>query len=57
VTIINISYESLIDVFSMVMNIAGGAARQKQADDYVLAFQQFTPHSSFTIELSRYQLC
>ena len=39
------------------MNINGGEARQKQADDYVLAFQQFTPHSSFTIELSRDQLC
>lgn len=39
------------------MNINGGEARQKQAGDYVLAFQQFTPHSSFTIELSRDQLC
>tara|TARA_B100001059_G_scaffold103190_1_gene103044 strand:+ start:313 stop:438 length:126 start_codon:yes stop_codon:yes gene_type:complete len=41
----------------MVMNITGGEARQKQADDYVLAFQQFTPHSSFTIELSKDKLC
>jgi len=41
----------------MVMNVTGGAARQKQAADNVLAFQQFTPHSSFTIELSRDQLC